>query len=104
MLNLYSYIDGVMLGVVRGDAETGVYSAAYKVYEGFSYAPSVLAALSLPDRPYPVQSGDVGRLGVLVAATPWNLARRMHHLDRQLAGTRRIEQVQPQGGLNQNCS
>lgn len=53
--------------------------------------PSILAALSLPDRPYPVQASDVARLGVLVPATPTSLARRMHHLDRQLAGTRRID-------------
>ncbi len=53
--------------------------------------PSILAALSLPDRPYPVQAADIVRLGVLVPATPTNLARRMHHLDRQLAGTRRID-------------
>ena len=53
--------------------------------------PSILAAFSLPDRPYPVQAADVARVGVLVPATPTNLARRMHHLDRQLAGSRRID-------------
>lgn len=53
--------------------------------------PSILASLSLPDRPYPVQASDIARLGVLVPATPTSLARRMHHLDRQLAGTRRID-------------
>ena len=39
VLNLYSYVDSVMLGVMRGDAETGIYAAAYKTYEGFSYSP-----------------------------------------------------------------
>lgn len=53
--------------------------------------PAILASLSLPDRPYPVQAADMGRLSVLVAATPVNLARRMHHLERQLAGTRRVD-------------
>ena len=48
MLNLYSYIDGVMLGVMRGDREVGLYAAAYKVYEGFTYAPSVIAAVLMP--------------------------------------------------------
>ena len=48
VLNLYSYIDSVMLGVMRGDAETGVYAAAYKTYEGFSYAPSIIAAVLTP--------------------------------------------------------
>lgn len=53
--------------------------------------PSILASLSLPDRPYPVQAADVARLGVLVPATPSNICRRMHHLDRQLAGARRVD-------------
>jgi O-antigen/teichoic acid export membrane protein len=48
VLNLYSYVDSVMLGVMRGDAETGVYAAAYKTYEGFSYLPSVIAAVLTP--------------------------------------------------------
>jgi O-antigen/teichoic acid export membrane protein len=48
VLNLYSYLDGVMLGVIRGDSETGIYSAAYKIYEGISYAPSVIAAVMTP--------------------------------------------------------
>jgi len=48
VLNLYSYIDSVMLGVMRGDAETGMYAAAYKTYEGFSYAPSIIAAVLTP--------------------------------------------------------
>lgn len=52
--------------------------------------PAILAAMSLPDRPYPVQAADVARLAVLVPATPWSLARRMHYLDRQLVGARRI--------------
>lgn len=53
--------------------------------------PSILQGLSLPDRPYPVQASDMERLSVLVAVTPLNLARRMHHLERQLAGTRRVD-------------
>jgi len=48
VLNLYSYVDGVMLGVMRGDVETGLYTAAYRVYEGMSYAPSVIAAVLTP--------------------------------------------------------
>jgi O-antigen/teichoic acid export membrane protein len=48
VLNLYSYLDSVMLGVMRGDAETGVYAAAYKTYEGFSYFPSIIAAVLTP--------------------------------------------------------
>ena len=48
VLNLYSYVDGVMLGVLRTDAETGLYAAAYKVYEGFTYAPMAISAVLTP--------------------------------------------------------
>jgi O-antigen/teichoic acid export membrane protein len=48
VLNLYAYVDGVMLGVMRTDVETGLYTAAYRVYEGLSYAPSVIAAVLTP--------------------------------------------------------
>jgi O-antigen/teichoic acid export membrane protein len=48
VLNLYAYIDSVMLGVMRGDVETGVYGAAYKVYEGVGYLPGVVASVLTP--------------------------------------------------------
>ena len=48
VLNLYSYVDGVMLGVMRGDIETGFYAAAYRTYEGMSYLPSIVAAVLTP--------------------------------------------------------
>jgi len=48
VLNLYSYIDAVMLGVMRTDVETGLYTAAYRVYEGLTYAPAVIAAVLTP--------------------------------------------------------
>jgi O-antigen/teichoic acid export membrane protein len=48
VLNLYSYVDGVMLGVLRTDAETGLYAAAYKIYEGFTYAPMAISAVLTP--------------------------------------------------------
>ncbi len=47
-LNLYTYIDTVILGLVRSDAETGWYAAAYRVYEGLTYAPAVLSAVLTP--------------------------------------------------------
>jgi tetratricopeptide (TPR) repeat protein len=53
--------------------------------------PAILRALSLPDRPYPVQAADVESLSVLVPAAPLNLARRMHLLDGQLAGSARLD-------------
>jgi O-antigen/teichoic acid export membrane protein len=48
VLNLYSYVDSVMLGVMKGDVETGIYGAAYKVYEGVGYLPGVLASVLTP--------------------------------------------------------
>jgi len=48
VLNLYSYVDSVMLGVIRGDVETGIYGAAYKVYEGVGYLPGVIASVLTP--------------------------------------------------------
>jgi O-antigen/teichoic acid export membrane protein len=48
VLNLYSYVDGVMLGVMRGNVETGLYAAAYRTYEGVSYLPSIIATVLTP--------------------------------------------------------
>ncbi|MFM7184549.1 MAG: tetratricopeptide repeat protein [Planctomycetota bacterium] len=44
--------------------------------------PDVLAALSLPDRPYPVKAADAAGVSVLVPADGWGLSRRMQQLDR----------------------
>jgi hypothetical protein len=46
--------------------------------------PSILEALSLPERAYPVSSADAAAVGVLVVADPWNLSARMAHLDSEL--------------------
>ncbi len=48
VINLYSRIDTVMLGVLRTNAETGFYQNAYSVYEGLTYLPSVIAAVLAP--------------------------------------------------------
>jgi len=45
---LYSYVDTIMLWALRSDAETGLYSAAYRLYEGLSSAPQVLHAVLIP--------------------------------------------------------
>ena len=50
--------------------------------------PAVLAALSLPDRAYPVQAADAARLTVLVAADPWSLSRRMADVEAGLGAGR----------------
>jgi O-antigen/teichoic acid export membrane protein len=48
VINLYSRLDVVMLGVWRTNAETGLYQSAYSIYEGLTYLPSVLAAVLSP--------------------------------------------------------
>ena len=48
LLNLYSYVDTLMLGVMSTDAETGLYSAAYRIYEGVTYGAAVLSAVLTP--------------------------------------------------------
>jgi O-antigen/teichoic acid export membrane protein len=51
-LNLYSYIDTVILGAMRSNAETGLYGAAYRIYEGLTYPPSIVASLVTPKLSY----------------------------------------------------
>lgn len=48
VLNLYSYVDSVMLGSMRTFGETGLYGAAYKIYEGFTYAALAISAVLTP--------------------------------------------------------
>lgn len=45
---LYSYIDAVMLFVLRSEAETGLYSAAYRIYEGLGNVPLLLQTVLIP--------------------------------------------------------
>lgn len=51
-LNTYTYIDTVILGLLRTDAEVGWYAASYRVYEGLTYAPSILFAVLTPRLSY----------------------------------------------------
>jgi hypothetical protein len=46
--------------------------------------PAILAALSLPERPYPVSAADARGVGVLVVADPWSLSGRMERLEAEL--------------------
>jgi O-antigen/teichoic acid export membrane protein len=48
VLQLYNYVDTVMLGVMRGDIETGLYNAAYRLYEGFAHIPSIISVVLTP--------------------------------------------------------
>lgn len=48
VLNLYNYVDTLMLGVLRDDHETGLYNAAYRIYEGFINVPSIIGTVLVP--------------------------------------------------------
>lgn len=47
-LNVYNYIDTVMISVMRGATEVGWYSASYKVYEGSLLVPIIIGTVMLP--------------------------------------------------------
>lgn len=46
--NLYSYLDTVMLAAMRGNADVGLYNAAYRVYEGLAVVPLVISTVLMP--------------------------------------------------------
>jgi hypothetical protein len=73
---------------IPGPGGTGVATARQAAADH-----SILAAMSLPDRGYPIQAADVAGLTPLVPADPWNLSRRMSRLDRQLRGLRDMRLV-----------
>jgi len=47
-LNVYNYIDTVMLSALRNDTEVGWYGASYKIYEGLLLLPVILATVFMP--------------------------------------------------------
>jgi O-antigen/teichoic acid export membrane protein len=67
-LNMYTYIDTVILGVMRSDAETGFYGASYSVYEGLTYAPAILAAVLTPRLSYLFVHDRAAHRGLLMRA------------------------------------
>jgi O-antigen/teichoic acid export membrane protein len=88
VLNFYSYVDTLMLGVMSTFTDTGLYGNAYRLYEGLSYAPAILSALLTPrlanlwnvDRPRHLSLARRSILGaaglaILVAVPVWLLAR-----------------------------
>jgi O-antigen/teichoic acid export membrane protein len=44
----YTYADQIMIALMRGDAEVGLYTACYKIHEGFTMIPAILSAPVLP--------------------------------------------------------
>ena len=72
VLHLYSYADTIMLYVIRGDGETGLYNAAYRVYEGLANVGQILQTVLIPrlSRHYVANRAAYGRLarrGLLAA-------------------------------------
>lgn len=47
-LNLYNYVDTVMISVLRNETETGWYGASFRVYEGLLMVPTVIGTVLLP--------------------------------------------------------
>jgi len=87
VLNLYNRVDTLMLGAMRGNVDTGLYSAAYPVYEGLTYATAVLSAVLSPRlarlwaQSPPAFASLVKRslgaafvLGAVIATAAWPLA------------------------------
>jgi O-antigen/teichoic acid export membrane protein len=62
VLNLYSYIDTIILGALTTDFGNGLYNSAYKIYEGLAYGTAILSSVITP------------RLSGL-----WSTDRRAHH-------------------------
>ena len=48
ILNLYTYIDTIMISAIRGDAEVGWYNAAFKIYEGLAVFPMIICTVFRP--------------------------------------------------------
>lgn len=65
-LNVYNYVDTVMISVIRDSTEVGWYSASYKVYEGLLIVPVILGTVLLP-RLSSNKDGDREQFNVLVA-------------------------------------
>jgi O-antigen/teichoic acid export membrane protein len=67
-LNMYNYIDTLILGSMRSDTEIGWYAASYRLYEGLTYAPSILAAVLTPRLSYLFVENRAAHRGLLMRA------------------------------------
>ena len=47
-LNIYNYVDTLMISMMRDSTEVGWYSASYKVYEGLMIVPVIIGTVLLP--------------------------------------------------------
>jgi O-antigen/teichoic acid export membrane protein len=48
VLMLYTYIDTVMISIFKGDIETGLYNAAFRLYEGLVIIPGAVGVAFMP--------------------------------------------------------
>jgi O-antigen/teichoic acid export membrane protein len=47
-LNIYNYIDTVMLSALKNDIEVGWYNASYRIYEGLLFFPVIIGTVLMP--------------------------------------------------------
>jgi len=79
---LYNYLDTVLLGVLRSDAETGLYNAAYRIYEAFILVASIIGTVLTPRLSRYIVSdleehrrlAAMGIRGAVLAALPISIA------------------------------
>ncbi|MBN2088565.1 flippase, partial [candidate division KSB1 bacterium] len=66
ILTVFSYIDTVMLSVMRNFSEVGLYNAAFKIYEGITIIPTIFWLVILPrlSELYPTDPGYHKRLAI----------------------------------------
>ncbi len=63
-LNVYNYVDTVMISVLRNQTETGWYGASFRVYEGLRMVPDVIGIVLLPrlSRAYADATSELAQL------------------------------------------
>jgi len=47
-INIYNYIDTVMISIFKSEAEVGWYNASYKLYEGLLIIPGIIGTVLMP--------------------------------------------------------
>lgn len=63
-LNVYNYVDTVMISALRSQTETGWYGASFRVYEGLRMVPDVIGIVLLPtlSRAYAGVASELSRV------------------------------------------
>ena len=66
ILTVFSYIDTVMLSLMRTYSEVGIYNAAFKIYEGITIVPTIFWLVFLPrlSELYSIDKGHHRRLAI----------------------------------------